>query len=401
MANFGKLSLTNTGVNALVKAQAGNALVFSKIKMGSGVNSGDVAVLTDLVETRLTAEIVRGTMLNNSYTVEAHFTNEGLEAGFYWRELGLYIKDSNGNDALFGYANSGTTADYIPATESEIYTKHVRIAVAVGDVQNITISNSKGTYVDIVTFTESLEEKVDKVEGKGLSTNDYSNEEKSKLYGIESGANNYKLPVATSSALGGVKSGGGISIDSNGNVSLNAHSHKVSEITDLSTNAVTGIKGSAESSYRKGNVNITKDNIGLGNVDNTSDKNKPISTATQTELTKLDNRLIGLNNSFTTFKKAVEDGYATTEDLDAVKTALENTISALDKSLNGEIESLKESADAVDTKIGNNNISGIGDGTLTGAIAKLYEMISNIPAITSGTSAPSGGNDGDVYIMHE
>ena len=55
------------------------------------------------------------------------------------------------------------------------------------------------------------------------------------------------------------------------------------------TDAVTGVKGDAESTYRIGNVNITKGNIGLDNVDNTSDLDKPISTATQTALNlKLD-----------------------------------------------------------------------------------------------------------------
>lgn len=49
-------------------------------------------------------------------------------------------------------------------------------------------------------------------------------------------------------------------------------------------NTVLGVKGSSESAYRTGNVNITKANIGLGNVDNTSDEDKPISTATQTAL---------------------------------------------------------------------------------------------------------------------
>lgn len=49
-------------------------------------------------------------------------------------------------------------------------------------------------------------------------------------------------------------------------------------------NTVLGVKGSSESAYRTGNVNITKANIGLGNVDNTSDENKPVSTATQTAL---------------------------------------------------------------------------------------------------------------------
>lgn len=47
---------------------------------------------------------------------------------------------------------------------------------------------------------------------------------------------------------------------------------------------VTGVKGNAESAYRVGNVNLTPANIGLGNVNNTSDANKPISTATQAAL---------------------------------------------------------------------------------------------------------------------
>ena len=40
----------------------------------------------------------------------------------------------------------------------------------------------------IANLTDDLDRKVDKVEGKGLSTNDYTNEEKSKLNGIEDNA---------------------------------------------------------------------------------------------------------------------------------------------------------------------------------------------------------------------
>lgn len=50
---------------------------------------------------------------------------------------------------------------------------------------------------------------------------------------------------------------------------------------EIQGGVVSGIKGSAESEYRKGLVNITKANIGLGNVDNTSDLDKPISRAVQ------------------------------------------------------------------------------------------------------------------------
>ena len=84
-----------------------------------------------------------------------------------------------------------------------------------------------------------INNKVDKVTGKGLSTNDYTNTEKTKLSGIETGAQK---------------------------------------------NTITGVKGNAETTYRTGNVNITATNIGLGNVNNTSDAEKPISTATQTAL---------------------------------------------------------------------------------------------------------------------
>lgn len=44
---------------------------------------------------------------------------------------------------------------------------------------------------------------------------------------------------------------------------------------------VTGVKGSAESTYRTGNVNITKANIDLALVDNTPDKNKNVLSATK------------------------------------------------------------------------------------------------------------------------
>lgn len=47
--------------------------------------------------------------------------------------------------------------------------------------------------------------KVDKETGKGLSTNDYTTAEKTKLAGIEEGANKYTLPTAAKDMLGGVK----------------------------------------------------------------------------------------------------------------------------------------------------------------------------------------------------
>ena len=61
--------------------------------------------------------------------------------------------------------------------------------------------------------------KVDKVEGKGLSSNDFTDAYKTKLDGIAAQANKYVLPTATAEIIGGVKVGANISY-SNGTISL-------------------------------------------------------------------------------------------------------------------------------------------------------------------------------------
>lgn len=69
-------------------------------------------------------------------------------------------------------------------------------------------------------ITQLQTQKVDKVEGKGLSTNDYTTPEKNKLAAIEAKANKYILPAATASALGGVKIGSNITLADGGTISI-------------------------------------------------------------------------------------------------------------------------------------------------------------------------------------
>lgn len=69
-------------------------------------------------------------------------------------------------------------------------------------------------------ITQLQTQKVDKVEGKSLSTNDYTTPEKNKLAAIEAEANKYVLPAATASALGGVKIGSNITLADGGTISI-------------------------------------------------------------------------------------------------------------------------------------------------------------------------------------
>lgn len=61
----------------------------------------------------------------------------------------------------------------------------------------------RAIYAKFSALETSVSGKVDKVEGKGLSTNDYTNAEKTKLAGLS----NYTLPTASADALGGIKIG--------------------------------------------------------------------------------------------------------------------------------------------------------------------------------------------------
>lgn len=86
-----------------------------------------------------------------------------------------------------------------------------------GEVLSATVDLSG--YATTAAMNSALGNKVDKVSGKALSTNDYTTAEKNKLAGIAASANNYSLPAATSSVLGGVKTSTGIT-NSSGTISV-------------------------------------------------------------------------------------------------------------------------------------------------------------------------------------
>ena len=102
----------------------------------------------------------------------------------------------------------------------------------------------------------------------------------------------------------------------------------------------SGINSTSKTSYDNHLLNksnpheVTKDQVGLGNVDNTSDANKPISTATQNALdqitTDLGNHIDDKENPHAVTKAQVGlDNVDNTSDLDKpISTA---TQTALDK----------------------------------------------------------------------
>lgn len=99
-------------------------------------------------------------------------------------------------DINYGYG----TASWLPATGGTAF-----IITSEGHAVKYTISKDgeviKGEEFTLKDFTSELNNKVDKVEGKQLSSNDYTTAEKNKLANLQ----NYTLPTATKNILGGVK----------------------------------------------------------------------------------------------------------------------------------------------------------------------------------------------------
>lgn len=90
------------------------------------------------------------------------------------------------------------------------------------DGSNVEMASGNNLETDLSSMKTDVDNKVAKVDGKGLSTEDYTSAEKTKLSGIEAGAQ---------------------------------------------VNTVTGVKGDVETSYRQGQVNITPANIGAAPID--------------------------------------------------------------------------------------------------------------------------------------
>lgn len=99
--------------------------------------------------------------------------------------------------------------------------------------------------------------KVNKVEGKGLSTNDYTTPEKNKLAAIEAEANKYILPAATTTTLGGIIVGDRLSIDDTGKL-VATYTYT---LPTASSTVLGGVKTGSNITNTDGTISLTKANV--------------------------------------------------------------------------------------------------------------------------------------------
>lgn len=143
-----------------------------------GDPGSDANVTKENVEAVLTGSITSHNH-DSMYLKDAPTTG-----GQYVRQSGEWTEVDIPEVDLSNYLAKDNTTSYTPTTDYNPATKkYVDDAVSSVDVTEQISGKADKTYVD-----EQLDTKVDKVSGKGLSTNDYTTAEKNKLAGIATGA---------------------------------------------------------------------------------------------------------------------------------------------------------------------------------------------------------------------
>ena len=144
MAQFGGMELTNAGRNILAKALLGKTLTFTKAWAGDGFlpEGVDVREMTQIVNPHREMEIAEMSIPPHIGTakITVILTNKELTTGFFFREIGLFAEDPDTHEELlYGYCNSGNTADYMPGQDGPdaVYYRF-DLTVIVDQAKNVT-----------------------------------------------------------------------------------------------------------------------------------------------------------------------------------------------------------------------------------------------------------------------
>lgn len=142
MAIFKNMAITHKGMALFAKAQAGQKITFTKMRVGSGdIGTQNPATLNKLVQGKLDVPItsISPNPELKSATVIGNVTNTGLLEPVYICEIGIYATDPDEGEILYGYSNSGTFGDYYAPESQGPYSWQYQISVAIGNAANVTV----------------------------------------------------------------------------------------------------------------------------------------------------------------------------------------------------------------------------------------------------------------------
>lgn len=169
MANWNGLQLTTKGIALQAKVEAGEPLVITKLKLGSGTLSEltNIKDLTDLIEPKQNLGITSKEFTAEYCKIKAILSNAQLDVGYYVRELGIFAKDPQDGEILYMYTTDGAP-DYLPAKGGSVaISQEFCVNIAISDTDNIKIEvdgNGLVTVGDVKLIVQEYTKIIEKGE---------------------------------------------------------------------------------------------------------------------------------------------------------------------------------------------------------------------------------------------
>ena len=117
--------LTNLGEKYMAKCLAKQTPIkFTKVKVGNGIlgEHENPATFTDIKSIKKEVQMSDKKQVDDAFQFLVVVTNDGVNEGFYPRELGIYV-DDEGVEKLYWYINDGNECQWLPPA-SKGPTKH-------------------------------------------------------------------------------------------------------------------------------------------------------------------------------------------------------------------------------------------------------------------------------------
>jgi hypothetical protein len=170
MAFGAGIFLTNDGRVVLARAQTGDPLIFKRLQVGDGELSGQQpAERTSLVSPKLYVPLSRLRVnVDATVTVGGKMDNALIGAGFYLREIGVWVQDPDNAEAeiLYAYGNADDGAQYISAAGgAEVIEKTINVVMVIGNASNVSASIASGQSVT----PEDLEAAIAAITWEGIN----------------------------------------------------------------------------------------------------------------------------------------------------------------------------------------------------------------------------------------
>ena len=159
MAEWSNATMTDVGANLQAKVNAGKTkLTFTKIKVGSGVNSTNPLALTDVISSKWETTNFVVKLEGKIVSVDTVITNTGIHEAFRMSEIGLFAQDPDKGEILYAYLTDHEP-DRMPAESgSVVVSQELTIGMVFSNTGNVSLTVNMGALVTREQLTEAVKQ---------------------------------------------------------------------------------------------------------------------------------------------------------------------------------------------------------------------------------------------------